>query len=84
MIQATDHPGRSAQAIYMMWKAKIKPATFPKIPDTLVMADLQGFLNRWLFDTGYLNPQYYRATYERCEEINDDKAKTLLGEIFCN
>jgi len=84
MIQGTDHPWRSIQAIYLMWKAKVNPATFPVIPGDLPAGELGDHLQKWLFDTGYLDLQYYRATYERCEEISGDKARALLGEIFCN
>ena len=84
MIQDTDQPGRSVQAIYMMWKAKVKPATFPVIPGEMLLAEVHKHINLWLFDTSYLNPQYYRATYEACEEVSEDKARAFLAEIFCN
>ena len=83
-IEGTDHPWRSVQAIYRMWKAKINPATFPAIPGDLPMSQFQDHLTKWLFDTGYLNPQYYRSTYEQCEEITEEKARAMLDEIFCN
>jgi len=84
MIESTDHPGRSIQAIYRMWKAKINPATFPAIPSELLYCEMDTYLNKWLIDTGYLNPRHYRATYETCEDVSEDKARAMLGEIFCN
>ena len=84
MIKTEDNPARSIQAVYLMWKSKLKPATFPKIPDEMLPCELQDHINQWLFDTGYLNSGYYRSTYEQCEEPTEDKAQALLGEIFCN
>jgi len=84
MIQDTDHPGRAIQAVYRMWKAKINPATFPKVPNDIPMDQLRHHIEKWLFDTHYLDPQYYRATYEACEEVSEDKARAFLAEIFCN
>jgi len=84
MIKNTDQPSRSVQAVYIMWKAKIKPATFPVIPGEMLLAEVYKHINQWLFDTGYLNPQYYKATYETCEGVSEDKARAMLGEIFCN
>ena len=85
MIQATDNPGRSIQAVYLMWKAKVNPATFPAIPEDMGLAVIFEFVNKWLFDTQYLDQTYYRSTYENCkEEIGEDKIRAMLGEIFCN
>ncbi len=68
----------------MMWKSKIKPATFPAIPEGMHTTQLPNYINKWLFDTGYLNSGYYRATYGQCEEPSEDKVRAMLGEIFCN
>ena len=84
MIKDIDHSGRSIHAIHMMWKAKKNPATFPKVLNDIPMDQLRHHIKKWLFDTGYLNSQYYRSTYEHCEEIDEGKARALLGEIFCN
>ena len=84
MVKDDDHPGRSAQAIHIMWTSISKGATFPAIPEDLGPHQYPEFINKWLFATGYLDSQQYRSTYENCAEISLDKARAFLHEIFCN
>jgi len=82
VILRTDSPGRSANAIYTIWKRKKTKTYFPTILDTMGMSQVADYMNRWLFRTGYIKDWEYSAEYAVAENMDLYEVRRKLSEIF--